>query len=89
MVDKNLLNEYIKYFGDEPPFPPEHIMKTLVDMKRDGIYDEKMEEFESFKDEVVGQIEDVSGEKLSLDHPLLIRPSTILDRVLSFACAIL
>ena len=70
MVDKNLLNEYIKYFGDETPFPPEHIMKTLVEMKRDGIYNEKMEEFESFKDEVVGQIEDVSGEKLSLDHPL-------------------
>ena len=70
MTDKKLLEDYINYFGDEPPFPPEHIMKTLVEMKRNGIYDEKMEEFESFKDEVVGQIEDVSGEKLSLDHPL-------------------
>ena len=69
MIDKKLLEEYINYFGDEPPFPPEHIMKSLVEMKRDGTFEEKMEQFKSFKDEVVSQIEDITGENLSLDHP--------------------
>ena len=25
--DKDLFERYLKLFGDEPPFPPEHIMK--------------------------------------------------------------
>jgi len=69
MDEKKLLEEYIRLFGDEPPFPPVHIMKSLVDMKRDGTFEEKMEQFKPFKDEVVSQIEDITGENLSLDDP--------------------
>ncbi len=53
MDEKKLLEEYIRLFGDEPPFPPVHIMKSLVDMKRDGTFEEKMEQFKSFKIENV------------------------------------
>ena len=51
MVDKNLLKEYIKYFGDKPPIPPDNIMRTLVKMKTDGTFEEKLEQFNSINDE--------------------------------------
>ena len=70
MTDKKLLQEYIKYFGDEPPFPPEHIMKTLVDMKRDGTFEEKIKAFKPFKDEIITELEEKPGEGLPNDHPL-------------------
>ena len=35
MDEKKLLEEYIRLFGDEPPFPPVHIMKSLIDMKKE------------------------------------------------------
>ena len=40
--DKDLFKRYLKLFGNEPPFPPEHIMKTLVKMKEDGTFEEKL-----------------------------------------------
>ena len=51
MVGKNLLEEYIKYFGDKPPIPPDNIMRTLVKMKTDGTFEEKLEQFNSINDE--------------------------------------
>ena len=29
MDEKKLLEDYIKLFGDEPPFPPVHIIKLF------------------------------------------------------------
>ena len=40
MAEK-LLKKYIHYFGDKPPFPPKHIMESLVRMKDDGTFDKK------------------------------------------------
>ena len=70
MSEKSLLKEYIEYFGDEPPFPPEHIMKTLVAMKRDGTFEEKIRAFKPFKDQIINELEETPGKGLPHDHPL-------------------
>ena len=70
MTGKKLFEQYIKYFGDEPPFPPEHIMKTLVDMKRDGTFEEKMNAFKPLRKDIIGELEEKLGEGLLSDHPL-------------------
>ncbi len=67
-MTKNLLDRYIKYFGDIPPFPPEHIMETLVEMKEDGTYGDVMETLYSKLDEIEEKIEQSSGEQMSLNH---------------------
>jgi len=36
---ESLFKEYVKYFGDKPPYPPPHIMETLVKQKKDGTFD--------------------------------------------------
>ena len=41
--DNDLFKRYLKLFGNEPPFPPEHIMKTLVKMKEDGTFEKKLD----------------------------------------------
>ena len=69
MDEKKLLEDYIKLFGDEPPFPPVHIMKTLVDMKKDGSFEEKMEKMKPHLETLEEKIEDVTGEKMSLENP--------------------
>jgi|TARA_Y100000294_G_scaffold167267_1_gene176260 hypothetical protein len=66
--EKLLFDEYVSFFGDEPPFPPPHIMKSLVDMKKDGTFDEKMKK-KGQLDKFFGIIEEVSGEKMSPEHP--------------------
>ena len=68
MEDK-LLKKYIELFGDEPPFPPENIMKTLVKMKEDGTFEEKLSLVEGKTKKIVNTIEKISGEKMSLKHP--------------------
>ncbi len=68
MDDKELLEEYISFFGDEPPIPPIHIMKTLVRMKKDGTFDEKMKQ-KSKMEPLIKKIEELSEEKMSKDHP--------------------
>ena len=69
MDEKKLLEEYILLFGDEPPLPPVHIMKTLVDMKNTGTFDEKMEQIKPHLDSFGKTIEDVTGVEFSLEHP--------------------
>ena len=69
-MNQDLLNKYKKFFGDEPPFPPEHIMETLVEMKEKDTYDEMMDQIKPEMDDIVDEVEKVSGEKMSLDHPL-------------------
>ena len=70
MDDEKLLEEYIKLFGDQPPLPPIHIMKTLVDMKKGGTFDSAMEAMAPKLDEMRKGIEDVTGEPMSLDNPI-------------------
>jgi len=67
--EKKLLEEYIRLFGDEPPFPPVHIMETLVEMKSDGTLDEKMEQMRPHMDFIRKDMKEVSGEEMSLEHP--------------------
>ena len=40
-MNKELLKKYINYFGDKPPFPPKHIMESLVRIKDDGTFEER------------------------------------------------
>ena len=68
MTDK-LFKKYIHYFGDKPPFPPKHIMESLVRMKDDGTFNEKLKAVSSFRSELKEKIEEVSGEKMSFNHP--------------------
>ena len=69
-ISNNLLNQYIKYFGKDATIPPEHIMKTLVEMKEKGTYDSNMKvikkEFKSIKK----KIEEKTGTKLDKDNPI-------------------
>ena len=68
--DKDLFKRYLKLFGDEPPFPPEHIMKTLVKMKEDGTFEKKLDLIKGDKTKkIVNTIEKISGEKMSPKHP--------------------
>ena len=68
-MTEKLLEKYIHYFGDKPPFPPKHIMESLVRMKDDGTFDEKLKAVSSFRGELKEKIEKVSGEKMSINHP--------------------
>ena len=68
-MTEELFKKYIHYFGDKPPFPPKHIMESLVRMKDDGTFDEKVEAVSSISDKVRSEIEKVSGEKMSINHP--------------------
>ena len=69
MDEKKLHEEYIRLFGDEPPFPPVHIMKTLVDMKKDGSFEEKMEQMKPHLGSIREKVEEVTGEEMSLENP--------------------
>ena len=68
-MTEELLKKYIYYFGDKPPFPPKHIMESLVRMKDDETFDEKLKAVSSLKGELKENIEEVSGEKMSINHP--------------------
>jgi len=69
MAEK-LLKKYIHYFGDKPPFPPKHIMESLVRMKDDGTFDNKLKAVSKIGDKVRGEIEEISQEKMSINHPV-------------------
>ena len=69
-MTEELLKKYIHYFGDKPPFPPKHIMESLVRMKDDGTFDKKFKAVSSLRDELKEKIEEVSGEKMSVNHPV-------------------
>ena len=67
-MTEELFKKYIHYFGDKPPFPPKHIMESLVRMKNNGTFDEKLKAVSSFRGELKEKIEEVSGEKMSINH---------------------
>ena len=68
-MTEELLKKYIHYFGDKPPFPPKHIMQSLVRMKDDGTFDAKLKAVSSIRGELKEKIEEASGEKMSIKHP--------------------
>ena len=41
-MSNQLLKKYKLLFGENAPIPPEHIMETLVEMKEDGSFNEKL-----------------------------------------------
>ena len=69
-MTEELFKKYIHYFGDKPPFPPKHIMESLVRMKDDGTFDEKLKTVSSFRGELTEKIEEGNGEKMSINHPV-------------------
>ena len=69
MAEK-LLKKYIHYFGDKPPFPPKHIMEPLVRMKDNGTFDKKLKAVSKIGDKVRAEIEEISQEKMSINHPI-------------------
>ena len=68
-MTEELLKKYIHYFGDKPPFPPKHIMESLVRMKDDGTFDAKLKAVSSIRGKLKDKIEEASGEKMSINHP--------------------
>ena len=70
MTKDELLAKYIELFGDEPPFPPRQIMKTLVQMKTSGTFDSALKAITPIIDEKRAEIEDVTGEEMNLENPL-------------------
>jgi len=68
-MTEELLKKFIHYFGDNPPFPPKHIMESLVRMKDDGTFDAKLKAISSIRGELKDKIEETSGEKMSINHP--------------------
>ena len=68
-MTEELFKKYIHYFGDKPPFPPKHIMESLVRMKDDGTFDAKLKAVSSIRGKLKDKIEEASGEKMSINHP--------------------
>lgn len=68
-MTEELLKKYIHYFRDKPPFPPKHIMESLVRMKDDGTFDAKLKAVSSIRGKLKDKIEETSGEKMSINHP--------------------
>ena len=69
--DEDLFQRYLELYGEDPPFPPKHIMKSLVRMKEDGTFEEKLKILSGKKgQEITKDIEKKTGQKLSINHPI-------------------
>lgn len=60
-----LEKKYLKYFGEDSQIPPRHIMETLVEMKENGSYGNKMEIMFQNYDSIKKRIENVTNEELT------------------------
>ena len=65
-----LEKKYIKFFGADAEKPPKHIMKTLVEMKENGTFKDKIKTIEKNYSSIKDKVEMGTGIKLSKDHPL-------------------
>ena len=63
-----LFQKYIELFGDKPPYPPRHIMETLVKMKTEGTFDKAI----SKAPQMHKRLEEILGEEITLhpNHPI-------------------
>ena len=68
-MDK-LEKKYFELFGSDFPKPPRHIMETLVEMKENGTFEEKMKKVGENYEFIKKKIEDNTGEKLTKDHSM-------------------
>ena len=69
-MDDELLKRYKELFGEEAPIPPQHIMKTLIEMKEKGTFDEKMDGFSKVHQDVRNKFKERFGRELSPDDPI-------------------
>ena len=69
-MEDELLKRYKELFGEEAPIPPQHIMKTLVEMKEKGTFDEKMDDFSKVHQDVRNKFKERFGRELSPDDPI-------------------
>ena len=67
-MEKKLIKKYIYYFGNKPPFPPKHIMESLVRMKDDGTFDKKLKAVSQIGDKVRSEIETISKDHMTINH---------------------
>ena len=65
-----LEKKYLELFGSDAPIPPHHIMKTLVKMKQDGTFDNKMKAVADNYEMIKNKIETETVEKLTKDHSI-------------------
>ena len=65
-----LKKKYLKLFGSDATIPPQHIMKTLIKMKQDGTFDNKMKAVSDNYEMIKNKIETETGEKLTKDHSI-------------------
>ena len=70
MVDEKLLKKYKLLFGESAPIPPDHIMETLVEMKEDGNFKEKIEKIREHYPDIKKKYKDETGRDLTPDDPL-------------------
>ena len=70
MVDEKLLKKYKLLFGENAPILPDHIMETLVEIKEDGSFKEKIEKIREHYTDIKKKYKDVIGRDLTLDDPL-------------------
>tara|TARA_E500000178_G_C16828486_1_gene664905 strand:+ start:100 stop:342 length:243 start_codon:yes stop_codon:yes gene_type:complete len=70
MVDEKLLKKHKLLFGESAPIPPDHIMETLVEMKEDGSFKEKIEKIREHYPDIKKKYKDETGRDLTPDDPL-------------------
>ena len=68
--NNELKKKYIKFFGADAKKPPKHIMKTLVEMIENGIFEDKIKTIEKSYSSIKQKVEKSTRIKLSKDHPL-------------------
>ena len=68
-MNDELLKKYQLLFGEDAPIPPEHIMKSLVEMRENGTFEKKMKAFEEIYPEAKEKFKEKFGIELGPDDP--------------------
>ena len=68
-MDSELLKKYKLLFGENAPIPPEHIMETLVEMKEDGSFSEKLKTIKENYPKIKKIYKEETGSDLKPDSP--------------------
>ncbi len=69
-MDKELLKKYKLLFGEDAPIPPEHIMRSLVEMKEKGTFKKNMNTFGEIHQEVKDKFKEKFGRELTPNDPI-------------------
>lgn len=68
-MSKELLKKYKLLFGENSPIPPEHIMKTLVEMKEKGTFEKNIKAIGENHQDIKKDFKEKFGRELSPDDP--------------------